>query len=386
MPANPASATALTASSTSVHFASNGSRRRSTSTGSTPGNRVPRFDLADLVHSELPCGHPLAHSSTRGEHEADVIAGVDALDDRPGEPVPRREHGTPVRARLPFDVLELVGFVAGLGTEEVRQVVVTLAEQVDHEGRRRQRDAVRPVLLRQPDSEARGIDAALRRKGDEAAVALACCCGRHHVRRTIQVGDDGVEGVRFSAHFLLIPPGLRPSPGPVSHHAGVEIISFASGRACPQIQSKGDRWLIRWTALGSTATGHVTTSTRSRKSSMLSSTTPTGSGTTSKASGESMSTGSRLSGRLALSGRRSSATVSTTPQRLSTISPTSSRSSTPARCDLTSLATATFRSTGRRESSGTTSRSCGTSDRTRWHPWNDCSRTTDATVPTTTHS
>ena len=72
----------------------------------------------------------------------------------------------------------------------------------------------------------------------------------------------------------------------------LKIISFASGRACHHT-SKAMRWLIRSTALGSSATGRVTTSTRSRESSMPSSTMRTGSDTTSNASVEITSTGSR---------------------------------------------------------------------------------------------
>ena len=111
---------------------------------------------------------------------------IDALDDRACEPVTTGEHGTAVGTRTPFDLLELVDLVAGMGTEEVRQVLITLAQKVDDEGRRGQRDAVRPVLLRQPDPEAGRLDAALRRIADEAAIALTCRCSCHDVRRTIR--------------------------------------------------------------------------------------------------------------------------------------------------------------------------------------------------------
>src|SRR5215211_7980477 len=166
MPANPASSAARTASRTWVHGASNGSTRRSTSNRLNSPESVSGSDVADLLHAELPCARSLAHSSTGGEHECDVVARVDALDDRAGEPVTAGENRTPVGARTPFDARELVDFVTGQGTEEARQVLITLAEEVDDEGRRRQRDAVRPVLLRQPDPEARGLDTALRRKTD----------------------------------------------------------------------------------------------------------------------------------------------------------------------------------------------------------------------------
>jgi hypothetical protein len=97
---------------------------------------VPGFDVTDLVHAELPCARPLAHSSIGGEHECDVIAGVDALDDRAGEPVAAGEYGTAIGTRMPLHVFELVDLVAGMGTEEVRKVLIPLAEEVDHEGRR----------------------------------------------------------------------------------------------------------------------------------------------------------------------------------------------------------------------------------------------------------
>src|SRR5215211_2093353 len=178
-------------------------------TGSTLRNRVPGFDVADLLHAELPCARSLAHPSTGGEHECDVVARVDALDDRAGEPVTAGENRTSVGARTPFDARELVDFVTGQGTEEARQVLITLAEEVDDEGRRRQRDAVRPVLLRQPDPEARGLDTALRRKTDQAPVALVSGCSCHHVRRTVELGDDGIEGFCFRAHA----GGWKPFPG-----------------------------------------------------------------------------------------------------------------------------------------------------------------------------
>src|SRR5437764_9726587 len=102
-------------------------------TDSTLADRVPGFDVADLVHAELPCAGSFALSCVRGEHECDVVPCVDALDDRACEPVAAGEDGTAVRTWTPFDVRELVDFVACLGAEEVRQVVITPAEKVDHE-------------------------------------------------------------------------------------------------------------------------------------------------------------------------------------------------------------------------------------------------------------
>ena len=99
---------------------------------------MPGLDVADVVHAELPGAGSLAHVLPVWiEHECDVVARVDALRNRPAEPITTGEHGTSVGTRTPVDVLELVDFVAGLGPEEVRQVLITLAEKVDHEGRRR---------------------------------------------------------------------------------------------------------------------------------------------------------------------------------------------------------------------------------------------------------
>src|SRR5829696_7576843 len=90
-------------------------------TDSTLRDRVPGFDVADLLHPELPYAGSLANPVMGVEQECHVVAGVDAIGDRAGEPVTAGEHGTPVGARTPFDVRELVDLVAGLAAEEVRQ-------------------------------------------------------------------------------------------------------------------------------------------------------------------------------------------------------------------------------------------------------------------------
>src|SRR5918995_5360877 len=62
-------------------------------TDSALGNRVPGFDVADLLDAELPYAGSLANSVVRCEQECDMVASVDALDDRAGEPVAAGEHG-----------------------------------------------------------------------------------------------------------------------------------------------------------------------------------------------------------------------------------------------------------------------------------------------------
>ncbi|HMG27512.1 MAG TPA: hypothetical protein VKH36_11945 [Acidimicrobiia bacterium] len=44
---------------------------------------MPGLDVADLLDAEVRCAGSLAPSSARREQEADVIAGVDALEDPP---------------------------------------------------------------------------------------------------------------------------------------------------------------------------------------------------------------------------------------------------------------------------------------------------------------
>src|SRR5215467_5341065 len=117
MPAYPASTAAPTASRTCAHEMSNGSRRRSICNGSTLGDGVPGLDLAEVLHAELRRAGSLVSTVVRVEHERDVVAGVDAVGDRPGEPVAAGEHGAAVGTGTPVDVLELVDLVAGLGTE-----------------------------------------------------------------------------------------------------------------------------------------------------------------------------------------------------------------------------------------------------------------------------
>src|SRR5262245_6265117 len=107
MPANPAFTTAFAPSRTSAHDASNGSSRRSTCmadmrtrpAGSPLLGRVSRLDVADLVDAELRAAGSVAPSSVRGEQEPDVVARVDAIEDRAGEPVASGEHRTPVGPR-----------------------------------------------------------------------------------------------------------------------------------------------------------------------------------------------------------------------------------------------------------------------------------------------
>ncbi len=224
MPANPASTAAPTASRTCAHGASNGStsevdvQRAQLSGIGCPGSMSPRSCMPSCRVPDRsqrpPCGI---------EHERDVVAGVDALDDRTGEPVAPGEHGTAVGTRTPFDALELVDLVAGFAPEVARQVPITLAEQVDDEGRGRQGDAVRPVLLRQPDAETRGIDAALRRKTDQAAVALVSRCRGHDVCRTVQIGDDRPERLRLRAHLRLPRCGEADLRGRPTAGGGLEI-------------------------------------------------------------------------------------------------------------------------------------------------------------------
>src|SRR5262245_32132347 len=219
MPSNPASTAASTPLRTSAHDASNASSRMSTCMAdmmtrparSALGERVPGLHVADLLDAELRRVGSLAPSVAGGEQEPDVVAGVDALDDRPREPVAPVEHRTPVRARGPLDLLELVDVVAGLGAEDAGQVLVALSEHVHDERSDAERGPVGPVRLRQPDAEARRLDAALCREGDQAPVALVTRCGSHHVGRRVLLADDGLERVLVVGHEgRSTPRSVRP--------------------------------------------------------------------------------------------------------------------------------------------------------------------------------
>src|SRR5215218_11393490 len=102
-----------------------------------------------------------------------VIADVDALEDAPGEPVlTALEHGQPARALVPLAVLELVDLVAGLGAEQLREVLRALRHEVHGEQLGALRHAERVVLVGEARDEPRGVYGALRREPDEAAGAL----------------------------------------------------------------------------------------------------------------------------------------------------------------------------------------------------------------------
>src|SRR5262249_30768385 len=130
--------------------------------------RVSRLDVADLVDAELRAAGSVAPSSVRGEQEPDVVARVDAIEDRAGEPVASGEHRTPVGPRRPLDRLELVDVVTRLGAEEARQVLVAPPEHVHHQRCGGEGGPVRPIRLRQPNVEARRLDVAPGREGHEA--------------------------------------------------------------------------------------------------------------------------------------------------------------------------------------------------------------------------
>jgi hypothetical protein len=95
---------------------------------------MPSLEIADLLHAELRFAGSLAMTLPRGEHEGDMVSGIDPLRDRAGKPITADEHRTAVGPRTPLDVLELVDVIAGGGSEEAREVPITTAENMDHEG------------------------------------------------------------------------------------------------------------------------------------------------------------------------------------------------------------------------------------------------------------
>src|SRR3954447_22200105 len=73
----------------------------------------------------------LAHAADRLEDERVVVAGDEALDDPPDEPV--RQAGddrAPLRPLVPLAALELVDLVAGLAAEELGDLLALSRNEV----------------------------------------------------------------------------------------------------------------------------------------------------------------------------------------------------------------------------------------------------------------
>ena len=172
------------------------------------------------------------------------------VDDRACEPVTTGEHGTAVGTRTPFDVLELVDLVAGMGTEEVRQVLITLAQKVDDEGRR---GTARCGTSGSPSTarpERGGLmlhcDAKPTRQPSRSPAAAVVTTYAGPSKSATIASKACASALTFCTSLRVCAPRRQPSP----YHGRVEIISFASGRACPPKRARFMRWLIRWTALG----------------------------------------------------------------------------------------------------------------------------------------
>src|SRR5919199_2777214 len=130
---------------------------------------VPRLDALRAVEGELLL-LGLALAADRLEDDRVVVAGGEALDDPPDEPV--RQPGDDrhaVRALVPLAPGELVDLVAGLAAEQLGDLLAVGGDEVDAEVLRAAADAVGAGLFRQPGEEARRGGADLRRGADEGA-------------------------------------------------------------------------------------------------------------------------------------------------------------------------------------------------------------------------
>src|SRR4051794_13582117 len=160
---------------------------------STRSSRMTGFDPLRAVEGEV-----LLAPGARGdglEQEELVIAGVEAVDHAPHEPaLAALEDRQPLGPVVPLAVRELVDLVAGLAAEELGQVGGVGRDAMDRQRGRVAAPAMRAVLAREADREARRIDAGLRGEADEAAEALFAGAGRDDEHRVLEVHDDHVEG------------------------------------------------------------------------------------------------------------------------------------------------------------------------------------------------
>ena len=135
--------------------------------------RVPRLDPLRAVERELVL-LGLALGGDRLEDSASWSPPRIRSQDPRGEPVRQVVEDRQARGPLvPGAAGELVDLVAGLAAEELGEVLAVLGHEVDREVLGPLGDAVRAVLVREPDEEARRVDADLRREADQAARALA---------------------------------------------------------------------------------------------------------------------------------------------------------------------------------------------------------------------
>src|SRR3954453_18533544 len=155
---------------------------------------VPRLDPLRAVEGELLL-LGLALAADGLEDDRVVVAGGEALDDPPDEPV--RQAGddrAPLRPLVPLAPLELVDLVAGLPAEQLGDLLAVRRDEVHAEVLGALGDLEGVVLVRQPGQEARRIDADLRREADEAARALPVAGdGRDDEHRVVELAHERGE-------------------------------------------------------------------------------------------------------------------------------------------------------------------------------------------------
>src|ERR1700722_10570433 len=120
-------------------------------------------EVAEGLEAELGTVVP-THSGDGSEHQADMVAGVEPVDDFTCEPSGAfGEHRRATMGpRLPLAPRELVDVIARLLAKEPGQLLVGDAKGVDHYQLGFRHHVERPVELRDADVPARGMDAALR--------------------------------------------------------------------------------------------------------------------------------------------------------------------------------------------------------------------------------
>src|ERR687885_1371064 len=213
---------------------------------------VPRLDALRAVEGELLL-LGLALAADRLEDDRVVVAGDEALDDPPDEPV--RQPGDDrhaVRALVPLAAGELVDVVAGLTPEQLGDLLAVGRDEMDAEVLRAPGDTVGAVLVRQAGEEPRRLDADLRREADQAPRALAVAGYRrddeHRVVQLAHERGERLDDVVGHGHVRGVLPARRRDAAPTragslraACSAPDERSPPARPRASPPRRSRGGR-------------------------------------------------------------------------------------------------------------------------------------------------
>src|SRR3954452_1182271 len=152
---------------------------------------MTRLDAFGAVEGELLL--PDGFTRDRLQQERVVVAGIEVVEHAPDEPVPAAfEDRDAAGTGMPRRVIELIGGVLGLTTEQLGQVARVGRNGMDTERFRVLPSAKGAVPVRQADDEPRRVDAALRGESDGTAERTGRGDDEH---RVLEVTDHAFERV-----------------------------------------------------------------------------------------------------------------------------------------------------------------------------------------------